>query len=49
MAGGPVPKKLERKLFREAKERGYGKDRTRRFVYGTMNKLGLLKKGGKGK
>lgn len=33
-----MPKKVERKLFREAKSRGYGKERTNEFVFGTLRK-----------
>jgi len=31
-----MPLKLERKLKKEASKRGYGKERTGAFVYGTM-------------
>jgi len=34
-----MPKKLERKLKAQARRRGYGKKRTARYVYGTMEKL----------
>lgn len=37
-----MPKKLERKLAQQAKRKGFGKKRTSRYVYGTLNKLGLL-------
>lgn len=40
-----MPKKLERKLAAEARTKGFGKKRTNRYVYGTMNKLGLLRGG----
>lgn len=33
-----MPKKLERKLKAEARKRGYGKERTGRYVYGTLRK-----------
>lgn len=35
-----MPKKLERKLKREAKSKHLGKKRTNAYVYGTMRKLG---------
>lgn len=35
-----MPKALERKLKRQAKKKGYGKERTGAYVYGTMRKLG---------
>jgi len=35
-----MPKKLEQKLKREAKKRGYGKKRTDAYVYGTLRKAG---------
>ena len=41
-----MPKRLERKLRAQAKEKGFGKERTDAYVYGTMNKLGLMKGGG---
>jgi len=37
-----MPKELERKLKRIAKKRGYGEERTERFVYGTMRKMGWV-------
>lgn len=38
-----MPKKLERKLRKEAREKFPGdKERQDQYVYGTMNKLGLL-------
>ncbi len=37
-----MPKKIERKLKREAKKKGLGKARTGAYVYGTMKKLNLL-------
>lgn len=37
-----MPKALERKLRATAKKRRYGKKRTAAFVYGTMQRLGLL-------
>lgn len=40
-----MPKKLERKLRKEAREKFPGdKERQDQYVYGTMNKLGLLDK-----
>jgi hypothetical protein len=44
-----MPKKVERKLAREAGKKGLTGDRKDAYVYGTMNKRGLLKKGKKGK
>jgi hypothetical protein len=35
-----MPKKLERKLFREAKKLHLGKVRTNAYVYGTLRKIG---------
>ena len=37
-----MPRRLERRLKLTAKRRGYGKRRTAAYVYGTMNRLGLL-------
>ena len=37
-----MPKEVEDKLKREAAEKGYSGDRADRYVYGTMNKLGLM-------
>jgi hypothetical protein len=34
-----MPKKLERKLKATARKRGYGREQTNRYVYGTMNRL----------
>lgn len=34
-----MPKKLERKLFAEARRKGYGRKRTLRYVYGTLSKI----------
>lgn len=34
-----MPKRLERKLVATAKARGFSKERTKRYVYGTLNKL----------
>lgn len=35
-----MPKKLEAKLKREAKQKGLSKKRTAAYVYGTLRKLG---------
>ena len=35
-----MPKELEQKLKRQASKRGYGKERTGAFVYGTLRKTG---------
>ena len=40
-----MPKALKRKLLSVARKRGYGKERTGAFVYGTMRKK--LKVGGR--
>lgn len=37
-----MPKALEAKLKKEAKKKGLGKKRQGAYVYGTMNKLGLM-------
>jgi hypothetical protein len=42
-----MPKKVEKRLLREAHKKGYTGARAKRYVYGTMNKLGLLKRGRK--
>ena len=34
-----MPKKVERKLKKVAKKRGYGKKRTAAYVYGTMRNI----------
>lgn len=44
-----MPKPLERKLERIALRRGYGKARRRRYVFGTLSRLGLLGSGHRGK
>lgn len=41
-----MPKKAEAALKKTAKERGYGKERTDRYVYGTLQNM---KKKGKSK
>lgn len=33
-----MPVKLERKLKRQAKKKGFGKKRTKAYVYGTLRK-----------
>jgi len=35
-----MPKKVERKLKREAKKRGFSKKRAGAYIYGTLRKLG---------
>lgn len=37
-----MPKKMEQALRREAAQRGYGKERTNAYVYGTMRNRGML-------
>jgi hypothetical protein len=41
-----MPKKLEKKLKREAKKKGFGKKRSGAYVYGTLRKLGWRPKKG---
>jgi hypothetical protein len=40
-----MPKAMEAALKREAHKRGYGKERTGAYVYGTMRKTGWKPKG----
>ena len=40
-----MPKTLERKLRRVAKSRGYSKERTDRYVYGTQANINRRRKG----
>lgn len=40
-----MPKALEEKLKREAASRGFGKERTGAYVYGTMRKTGWTPQG----
>ena len=35
-----MPKALEKKLYAEARKKRFGKERTDRYVYGTLRKLG---------
>lgn len=35
-----MPKKLERKLKKEAKKRGYGEERANAYIYGTLRAAG---------
>lgn len=35
-----MPKALERKLKKQAKKKGFSKERTNRYVYGAMRELG---------
>lgn len=44
-----MPKALEQKLMREARQKGLSEDRVRAYVYGTMNKMGMLHHGKKKK
>jgi hypothetical protein len=39
-----MPKRLEQKLKREAKKRGFTRARTNAYVYGTLKKLGLSRR-----
>lgn len=38
-----MPKALENKLKAEARKKGLGKERAGAYVYGTMNKMGMMK------
>ena len=40
-----MPKKLEAKLKREARRKGFGKKRSNRYVYGTLRKMGWKPRG----
>lgn len=35
-----MPAKLEKALMRQAKKKGYNKERAKRFVFGTLRKTG---------
>ena len=35
-----MPKKMEQRLKRQAKKKGFGKERSDAYVYGTMRKTG---------
>ena len=37
-----MPKKVEEKLKRQAKKKGLGKKATNSYVYGTMQKQGMM-------
>ena len=37
-----MPKELERKLRAQARKKGYTGDRADRYVYGSMNKMGVM-------
>lgn len=37
-----MPKEMERKLKAQAKKKGFSKERTARYVYGTMRKTGWV-------
>ena len=39
-----MPKAMERKLKAQARKKGYKGKRANAYVYGTMNKLGLMPK-----
>jgi len=34
-----MPKKVEARLRKEARKKGFGKKRTNAYVYGTLNKI----------
>ena len=38
-----MPKEVEQKLKRSGKKKGFVRKRLKSYVYGTMNKLGLMK------
>lgn len=44
-----MPKKVKAKLMATAKQRGYGKERTKAYVYGTARKIEQQQKRKKGK
>jgi hypothetical protein len=44
-----MPKELEAKLKRSGRKKGYMGERLKSYIYGTMNKLGLMKKKSKTK
>lgn len=39
-----MPKSLERKLRRQAKQKGFGKTRTNRYIYGALRNEGWTPK-----
>ncbi|MDD3888049.1 MAG: hypothetical protein PHN19_04725 [Patescibacteria group bacterium] len=39
-----MPKKIEQKLIKQAKKKGFGKKRTAAYVYGTLRKIGWTPK-----
>lgn len=43
-----MPKKMEAALRREAKKKGFGKERTEKFVFGSMRRAGWRPSGEKG-
>ncbi len=38
-----MPKALEKKLKAQAKKKGYKGERADKYVYGTMNEMGVMK------
>jgi hypothetical protein len=38
-----MPKEIEKQLAKQARKKNFGKKRTDRYVYGTMQKMGMLK------
>ena len=42
-----MPKKLENKLKRQARKKGFGRKRTNAYVYGTLRKMGWKPKKGR--
>ena len=39
-----MPKELEEKLKRSGRKKGFVGERLNKYIYGVMNKLGLMKK-----
>jgi hypothetical protein len=37
-----MPKELERKLFRQGRKKGFTGERLRKYVYGTLRKMGWV-------
>lgn len=35
-----MPKRLEKKLKKEAKEKGFSKEKSSAYIYGTLRKIG---------
>lgn len=39
-----MPKKMEKALAKQARKKGYKGKRAKRYIYGTMNKKGMMPK-----